>query len=198
MLECKRLCNHKVLCYFLHTVCLSSIHSPIPVHSAKAPGHTTRKECLHNAQMNTLGNGMGYQGHGDGDCRQGTAAMVPGGHSVPAGGASMSAMTEFFPPVDLQPQSLGSSRSSVSSNSVLLPESNQAYIIYGVQSAASSLCSCSSRGHIPTSSRHPSCPTVSLPQPLPPVESGFDCPVSVGQESERHHSHPLANILTQI
>ena len=81
--------------------CLSSIHSPIPVHSAKAPGHMTMKECLHNVKMNTSGNRLGYQGHGDSDCIQGMAEMVPGGHSVPAGGVSMLAVTEFFPPVGL-------------------------------------------------------------------------------------------------
>lgn len=124
--------------------------------------------------------------------------MVPGGHSVPAGGISMSAMTEIFLPVNLCPQSLGTSRSLVSSNSVLLPESNQACIMRGVQPVASPLCCCLCSGHIPTSSCHPSCPTVSLPQPLPPVDSGFDCPVSVEQEPELQHSHLLANILTQI
>lgn len=41
---------------------MSSIHSPIPVHFAKGPGHTTVKECLHNVKMNTPGNRMGYQG----------------------------------------------------------------------------------------------------------------------------------------
>ena len=148
--------------------------------------------------MNTPGNRIGYQSHGDSDCRQGIAEMVPGGHSVPAGGIFMLAMTELFPPVNLCPQSLGTSRSLVSSNSVPLPEPSQACVTHGVQPAASPLCCCLASGHIPTSSCHPSCPTASLPQPLPPVESGFDCPVSVDQEPELQHSHLLANILTQI
>ena len=79
----------------------------------------TEKECLHDVKTNIPGSREG-QGHGDGDCRQGKAEKVIDGHSMPVGGVSVSAMTEFFPPVNMYPQPLGTSRSLVSPNSVAL------------------------------------------------------------------------------
>lgn len=114
-----------------------------------------------------------------------------------AGGVFVLSLTEFFPPLNLYPKSWKPQEVQFLQIQLRFSEFNRVRVFSPVICCILALCYCfMSKAHFHTSSLY--CPTVPFTHPLPPVESGFYCVVSVGHQPPVHHSLSLANILTQI